>query len=219
MSSQLAIYNDALTLCGESTLASLTEDRKSRRLLDNVWANGGVNACLEMGQWIFATRTQRLDYDPSITPEFGYRYAFSKASDWVSTTAVCSDEYYNVPLTQYSDEGGYWYCDLTLLYVKFVSNDATYGTNYGIWPQSFADYVAAYFAGKIIGALTSDKNMQDYILHPRTGVEAQRLLKARSKDAMAKPTGFLPEGTWTTARRAGRSSSRRDGGSRNQLIG
>jgi len=35
--SRLKLYNDALTACGESHLASLTEDREPRRLLDHVW--------------------------------------------------------------------------------------------------------------------------------------------------------------------------------------
>ena len=86
--SRLKLYNDALTVCDESHLASLTEDRKSRRLLDHVWDNDGVKNCLEAAQWKFGTRTVRLDYDPAYDPEFGYRRAFEKSTDWCLTVAV-----------------------------------------------------------------------------------------------------------------------------------
>ena len=87
---KLLIYNDALMICGERKLASLTEDREPRHLLDHVWDNNGVDACLEQAQWHFAMKTVRLDYDPSVTPEFGYNRAFEKPSDWIITSPEAS---------------------------------------------------------------------------------------------------------------------------------
>jgi hypothetical protein len=215
--SRLKIYNEALMICGERGLAALTEDREPRHLLDQVWDNDGVKRCLESGQWRFAMRAVRLDYDTAIDPEFGYRRAFEKPSDWCATTAVCQDEYYNAPLTQYIEEAGYWFCDLDELYVRYVSNDAEFGGDLSLWPARFAYFVAADFASRIILKLTSDEKKRDGILHPRNGIRARALKEAKSHDAMAGPTTFPPRGSWSSARGAG--SGRRDRGSRSNLTG
>ena len=72
MTDRLSIYNDALLLCGERGLASLTENTEPRRLLDQVWNNEGVIKCLELGQWHFAMRGVQVDYDPDLEPSYGY---------------------------------------------------------------------------------------------------------------------------------------------------
>ena len=107
MTDRLSIYNGALMLAGERFLASLTEEREPRRLLDHVWDTGGLKACLEMGQWAFAMRTTQVDYDTSVEPGFGYHRAFVKPDDWVLTSAVCEDEFFRSPLLRYWDEAGY----------------------------------------------------------------------------------------------------------------
>lgn len=214
MTDRLKIYKAALRICGETTISALTENREPRRLLDEIWDDGGVQACLENGQWRFATRAIRLDYDTDITPEFGYRYAFQKPTDWVSTAAVSSDEYFNTNLTQYSDEQGYWYSDETILYVKYVSNHADWGGNLADWPQRFADYVSAYFAEKIIRKLTSD---DERVLEVRDALKRNEL-EAKNHDVMGEPTRFPPQGAWNRSR-YGTRGSRDDRGNRGSLIG
>jgi hypothetical protein len=217
LTTRLELYNAALLICGESFIASLSEDREPRHLLDHVWDNDGVKQCLEGGQWKFAMRAVRLDYDPAISPDFGYRRAFEKPTDWCATSAVCSDEYFNVPLTQYIEETGYWFSDLDEIFIRYVSNDASFGGDLSLWPAKFADYVAHFFAGKIILKLTSDKERREAILHPRQGLLVQSLKKAKSLDAMSGPTVFPAQGGWSLARKAG--AGRRDRGSRSNLIG
>lgn len=217
MTTRLELYNAALLICGESFLASLSEDREPRHLLDHVWDNDGVKQCLEAGQWKFGMRAVRLDYDPSIAPDFGYQRAFEKPTDWCATSAICTDEYFQVPLTRYIDETGYWFADLDELYVRYVSNDAAFGGDLSLWPAKFADYVAHFFAGKIILKLTSDKEKREAILHPKRGLLARSLKMAKSHDAMAGPTTFPAQGAWSSARRAG--GGRRDRGNRGNLIG
>ena len=216
MATKLQLFNQALLICGERSIASLTEDRESRRLLDEVYDSGGISRCLEMGQWTFAIRTVQIDSDPDIEPEFGYSKAFNKPTDWVSLSALCSDAYFKQPLLDYVDESDYWYSDTDPIYARYVSNDEEYGGDMGLWTQTFFDYVAAHFAGKIILKLTADKGRLDAILDPKSGIEARRLLTARNKDAMAKPTLFPPEGSWSGSRRG---RSRRDGGNRGSLTG
>lgn len=214
MPTQLDLYNKALLYCGERFLGSLTEAREPRRLLDHVWATGGVRACLERGQWNFAMRTVQLDYDTGVEPTFGYNRAFKKPDDWVLTSAVCSDEFFRVPLLQYVDEAGYWYATQDTIYVRYVSDDAAYGMNLGKWPESFLEYVGCYFGSKIILKLS---NSQDELKRLQDTSKAL-LEEAKSASAMADPTSFPARGAWGLARN--RFPNRRDGGGRTgPLIG
>lgn len=211
---RLSIYNDALLLAGERALTSLTENVESRRLLDQVWNQNGVDHCLEEGQWHFAMRTIQLDYDPSIEPDFGYHRAFDKPSDWLLTSGLCSDEFFRVPLLRYTDEAGYWYSDLDTIYVRYVSNDASYGADLSKWPRSFAEFVSAHFATKIVLKVSNDEQRVAQVMKIR-----ERMKKdAKNRAAMALPTSFAAQGNWTKARIRGASRSD-GGGSSGNLIG
>ena len=218
---RLALYNAALLLSGEKFLATLSEDREPRRLLDAVWNTNGVQYCLEQAQWWFAMRTVMIDYDPAITPTFGYRKAFTKPTDYISTSAVCQDEYFNTPLTQHAFEIDHWYADITPIYVKYISNDANYGGNLSGWPATFADYVSAYFASRIISKLAGDRPAQLAALfgppgQPDKGILNMTLREAKNKSAFTQPTQFMPPGRWVGSRRGGRGG---DGGNRGNLTG
>jgi hypothetical protein len=211
--SKLSIYNGALMACEERKLASLTENREPRRLLDDVWSRDGVKTCLQVGLWNFAMRTMQYDYSPSVTPSFGYRRAFDKPSDWVRTAAVCEDEYFNVPLLHYQDDAAFWWSDLDTIYVRYVSSDTDYGFDYAKWPQNFQRYVEHYFASQIVGRLTGSASLKDRIDEDLK----MWLAKAKGTDAMDEATVFLPPGSWSSARHSYRT--RRDRGSRGRLIG
>lgn len=212
MADKLRIYKQALRIAGEGSIASLTEDREPRYLLDEVWDDDIIGYCLSQGQWRFATRTIQSDYDTGITPGFGYTRAHEIPSDWVITTAVSSDEYFNNPLTRYKSEQGYWYCDLDTIYVSYISDHADWGNNLLAWPKLFADYVAAAMARDYVFRLTSDKGRRGEAL----AWEKQAKLAAKNTDSMGDPTKFPPEGAWSRSRRTGATRER---GNRNQLIG
>lgn len=221
--SRLAIYNGALLAIGASAIASLTVNEEPRYLLDTVWNDGGVRYCLERGQWKFAMRASELSHETAITPSFGYRYAFAKNTDWVDTSAVCKDEYFTEPLLRYSDEVGYWFADIDPIYVKYVSDGATFGGNLANWPYSFTEYVKTYFASRIVGKLGSPESVKR-ILGPREdgegGLLASTLKTAKNRDAMAGPTTFPAQGSWSRARQGGtRAGPLGDGGSAGGLIG
>lgn len=218
--SRLQLYNDAALCAGERSLANLTEDTELRRLLDQVWNNGGVDGCLEEGQWEFAMRSVMIDYDPVIKPPFGYNRAFTKPTDWILTSAVCADEFFRVPLTRYVDEAGYWYSDLDQIYVRYVSNDPVYGANLGAWPKSFTEFVAAHFATQIILKLSDNDSRWSKFVNPENpehSVRGRALLKAKSRCAMSGPSASMAQGNWTRSRTRG--VNRRDGGGTTNLIG
>src|SRR5258708_823139 len=122
MTDKLSLYNGALTeFLGERKLANLTENREPRRVLDEIWDGGALRYCLEQGLWNFAMRTIQLTYSPSVEPDFGFRYAFDKPTDWVRTAALCVDEFFRCPLLQYNDEAGFWFADIDTIYVRYIS--------------------------------------------------------------------------------------------------
>jgi len=225
--SRLQIYNDALLLLGQRGISSLDVNEEGRRLLDTVWNGagvgaGGVEACLEQGQWKFATRSSKFDYNNDITPEFGYQFAFDKPTDWLETVSVCSDEYYRAPVLQYSDENQYWLSSINPLYIKYVSSDSLYGNNLAIWPVSFREFVVAWFASKVVHKVNS--SMANEILGPdgsgyKSGILHNARLLAQNRDAWAGPTKTMAPGSWVQSRRRYGNSNWRDGGSRSNLIG
>lgn len=211
MTTQLTLYNGALRELGERKLASLTEDRKPRRLLDDVW-DGALKANLEEADWKFAMRTSQLTYEPSFTPAFGYTRQFSKPDDFVRLSRMCVDERFQVPLTSYSEEAGFWFADLDDIYVSYVSNGASYGSDYSLWPESFVKMFELYLASSIVLSLEQSVSTEEALQKKYNKAKTE----AKSKDAMAGPTQFMPAGTWTQARSIGRGNDR---GNRSRLIG
>ncbi len=214
MSSRLQLYNGALLVLGSRKLASLSENRESRRVMDDIWARGGVRTVLSMGLWNFAMRTAQLDRSPSVEPEFGLAYAFDKSTDWVRTAAMCSDEYFNEPLIDYNDERQFIYSDTDPLYAKWVSDDEDYGGDLSLWPENFSRYAEHWFAHAACERLTQGRSKKADI----AVAMKKALSQASSTDAMDDPTKFLPPGSWSRARHRGMSGNR-ERGSRNRLIG
>lgn len=212
MPSKLSIYNGALREVGERKLASLSENREPRRVLDSIWDDDALKTCLAAGQWNFATNTIELTYSPSVDPAFGYTYAFDKPDDWVRTTGVFSDENISSPLLHYKDEGDYWYADLDTIYVSYVDAGTSYGGDYGKWPANFTRFVETWLAARICMSLTQNQSKRDNL---ERDAEVW-LVKAKSTDAMDEPTKPLPEGSWSRARR-GRGT--RERGIRSRLLG
>jgi hypothetical protein len=212
MPTQLTLYNNALMLLGERSLASLSEAREVRRRLDTVWARPAIDDCLQRGQWKFAIRSVEAEPTPSVDPSFGYQYAFDRPADLVRTTAVCSDEYFTQPLLEYQSEGAYWFADVSPLYLRYVSNGNSYGGNLSLWPPNFTRFVEAYLAESIVEAVTADKEIWQKV----RAVMRECLTLAQSTDAMEGPTQMPPEGSWVSARRG---NTLRDRGRRGQLIG
>lgn len=212
MTTKLTLFNDALLLVGERFLASLTEEVESRRLLDRAY-DGAVKFCLERAQWSFATRTIQLDYDSGMEPDFGYRRAFTQPEDWCGTKAMCSDEFFRVPLLRVQHEANIVYADEDTIYWRYVSTDPLYGFNLSQWPETFKDVVACHLAMKVAPRLAKDQGLADILEKKR-----DRLMDtAKNDDARREPTQFPAPGAWGQART--RASGSNDGGGRGSLIG
>lgn len=214
MTTQLGLYNQALTIINERKLTALeaSEDDKeqSQKYLDLIWDNGAVDYCLELANWNFATRRVELAYSPSITPSFGLKYAFDKPSDWVRTAALCIDSYFSTPLLEYKDMAEYWLADYQTLYVEYISDDSQYGSDMSLWPQTFDKLVAAYLASEVNGNITGDDKLQA----KADGRFSYMLSDAKAKDANNQPTKLPASGSWVNARGYGYGQGPRRRGSR-----
>jgi hypothetical protein len=205
--SKLRIYNQALGHLGERSLASLSEPREPRRVLDDYYSDV-VAHCLEMGNWKFALRDAAIDAHASVTPAFGFAKAFRKPIDCVRTCQVSANETFEPPLLRFTAEslgtmGVFWYADCDPLYVRYVSNHAAFGgLDLSRWTQLFEDYVALRLAllacPRISGAESRAESLRRQ--------ERKALAAAREHDAANSPPQFQPGGTWAMSRGAGNAS-------------
>lgn len=204
---KLTIYNEALRMLGERPLASISENVEPRRLLDAVYDANAIDTVLEKGQWKFALRPAALTFSPSVEPAFGYRYGFTQPTDMLRIANLCQDEKFKIPLLQYLDNGGVWFADLDTIYIRYVSNDAAFGSDLTLWTNTFCKYFSSYLALDIAPRLTQSEN-RIAVLQKES---QKRLTAALALDAMAEPTKELPMASWEQSRYGG-SSGRGEGG-------
>lgn len=204
MATKLQLFNTALRLIGERSLASLTEAREPRYVLDEIYTPA-LYYCLEQGLWNFAKRTIEANDVPSVTPTFGFTYAFTKPDDWIRTVMMSGSPTFDPPLNDYEDEQEYWYANITPIYCSYVSNDDEYGFDLAKWPMTFTRFVEAHLAAEICERLTQNASKHDMLRK----MERARLSDARSKDAMNEPARFTPMGRWARSRSNFRVDKRR----------
>lgn len=206
MADKLSLYNDALGWLNERKLASLTEAREPRRVLDDAW-DGVVAHCLEAGVWNWSMRAQEIESSTSVEPGFGYAYAFQQPDDMQRFWQMADNPHFDPQLQYFHDEAGFWYADVDPIWVRFISNDVDYGLNIGKWTQMFADYVAARLAVRCCGRITGNDSRLDGLMRIEKKAKAQAL----SNDAMREPPGRLPVGSWVSSRGGGWNTSRNRG--------
>jgi len=212
---KLQLYNIALRACGQGKLSSLTEATEGRYLLDDVWSqgNGAIAYFMEQGHWNFAMRAVQIDASSSVTPSFGFTYAFDKPSDFQKLNMISADENFYYPLTQFEFEGDYIYAFCDPIYLRYVSDDTSWGSDYSKWPGTFTLWAGHWLATQIAATFLNDVDMAN--LEKRTD---RLLVDARSKDANQEPPRFEPPSSWISAR-TNRTGVRLDRGIRSQLTG
>lgn len=196
MSSQLFIYNEALFHLGERNLASLSENREPKRVLDFFW-NDVVSYCLSQGLWRFARRTVQQDASTTIVPAFGFNFAFEYPNDWIRTQIVSTSPDLDPPLLQYRDENNFIYCNATPLFWSYISADSQYGMNIGGWPENFVDYVVFRLAARACMRIANDKDLRKELV----GEENKARRTAKANEAENDPPGLPPVSIWARARR------------------
>ncbi len=195
---KLAIYNGALRRLGSRKLASLTENREPRRVLDDAWGDTDnlVKKGLARAEWNFAIVSVEAEYSPDVEPQFGFNRAFDKPDDFIRMAAISADPRFGFPMTarDYADEPGYWFTDHDTLYLRYVSSDA--GTVSANWPDAFRQYLECYLASEVCERLTNSRTKRQELLN-----DAEASLKlAKSNDSMNEGAKPLPRGSWARSR-------------------
>lgn len=196
MADRLEIYKGALRHLGNAAgLSSLTETSPARNALDDAWQSS-VDFLLEKGLWNFAIRTVELSNDEDTEPLFGYAYAFSKPDDWVRLVSICDEPTFAEGYQDYADEGDYWFANIDTLYVRYVSNDETYGLNVGAWRQSFAKCLEAYLAFSSSLPISADRGNRNDLFN----LYGKLLKEAKALDAVDERVQQKPAGRLVRAR-------------------
>lgn len=196
MPSKLGVYNETLRLLGQRKLASLSDGRDHRFFLDDAY-DDATAYCLEQGFWNHAMRSVSIEASVSITPDFGYTYAFERPDDFVRTWIISPNSDLNLWVMPLQDEGSVWFANVNPIYVRYVCNDVLYGMNVGAWPSTFAHYVSCRLALMVCPTFPSySDEKRDTLLK----AEKRARIDARSKDAMAEPPQFPPRGSWVQSR-------------------
>jgi hypothetical protein len=199
MATQLDVYNQALLALKESTLASLTEERESRRVLDALWTDVRLKM-IEAGFWKFAVRAVSITQDTSITPAFGYSKAFNKPSDWVKTYMVSASEYFDPPHYDWIEESSLFFSDIDPIYVRYISNASPgYGFDPGRWTGRFVEAFAFELAWR---AAPKAAGSSDTLTDSLDKQKIRALSSALSFEALREPIRRPPQGLWNSVRGA-----------------
>lgn len=190
----LKIYNDALLILARDNLTDGESDHPYRVNIDKAVEADLVTSVLEDTEWMFGVSTTKIEYDPDIDPDWGYQYAHELPADLLRDVGVFYDERMMNPVDNYTKEDGYIFCDLTVIYLKYVDSD--YAVNPGTWPTYFRRLVAARIAKDTAGVINGSR--QQYA----DDEYSSRKNSAMTNDAIQSPPHKIAEGSWIRSRGA-----------------
>jgi hypothetical protein len=202
MATKLSLYRTALRFLGPHELATDTDDRPERYQLDDVY-DDAIAYMLEQGLWNFAMRSAVLTASGS--PIAGWDYTFSKPSDIVRLAGISYEPTYSQGFEDYQDQNGKWYANVDTLYVRYVSNNSSYGLDLAKWPPTFAKATAAYMAFESGLPISGDRANRNDIF----SLHKSLLARSKTLDAFDESVKREPAGRLVRARLASRSG--RDG--------
>jgi hypothetical protein len=193
------IYNQALQALGAEEINTNTDDSRRKVKLDVALSAGLVESLLEDTGWHWAITTAKIQENPSLEPEWGYKTVFDKPDNMQRLDGVFVDEYLQVPLKRYKDEGAYIFAEQSEIYVQYVDRD--YLTNPVGWPVHFKRLVGAALARDVSGLPLFGKTAQEKYDILEAFKEAQATSK--NNDVMQSPPRVISNGSWVSARTRG----------------
>jgi len=193
------LYNAALLKIKQRRINALTDNVPSRLEIDAVY-NDVLAYMLEQGLWNFAQRTISLEPSVDIETEFGFRNAFEVPDDFVRLISISSNPYLWPPMVagQYWFEGGVWEADCNPLFVSYVSDDTSFGSDLSKWSTTYADAVAFEIAVRVAPQLTN-MSATEFDLLQKNALKALR--RSRTLDSLNQANQEPPPGKLTMSRR------------------
>ena len=188
------IYNRALQILGIEEINSNSDDSVRKVKLDVALASDLVESMLEDTGWHWAITTAKIQPNPSLEPEWGYRTVFDKPTNMQRLDGVFADEYLQIPVKAYKDEGDYIFCEQNELYVQYV--DRNFLTDPVSWPVHFKRLVSAAMAKDT--AMSFGKNAQERF--DITAIFKDAQAESKNIDIMQSPPRRISQGSWTSSR-------------------
>ncbi len=182
---QVSVCNDGLVMVGAERISSITQDRKSARLLNAIW-DSSRDAVLRARKWNFATK--RVVLTPNSTvPNWGFDYQYDLPSDYLGWLQPDPDD------IEFTIEAG-----------KILSNESELNVSYvyrnvdeSSWDSAFAKSLSCFLAKEICIALT-----QSVSLKQSCDADYKASLGAASfANSVEKTLTGIESTSWTDARR------------------
>lgn len=200
MPTRTNVINDALAKLDQPASAGPNDSSTWVRRVTTRY-DGVVRRLLSDHPWNFAE--ERVQLQKLTEQPIGWEYAYNKPGDCmriikVSPTGIKSES----PFREYDDSGGKIFTNMDPAYLFYISD--RYVNLEGSWPELFAYAVSLSLADLCSGPITNSRSKGETLER-----QAEKALsKAKSWDALQKPSELLPLGTWV--RSMGRSINHKD---------
>jgi len=209
MTTKLQLYKRAAHHVGHTPPASLTEAVEVRRACDDHY-DDVLDHMLEHGFWTDAMRSVEITENTAVTEEFGFSYAHDLPTDYVRKYVISASEFFDPPLDQFNGgdayliEQDYIWSNVTPLYMRYVSNDTSFGLDLTKWTERMAEAASLELASRICKRVTGSESEKERLMKA-----AERALgNANTFDSLEQPTQTGRSGRWVNSRngrRGGRS--------------
>lgn len=190
MSSELSLCNQALTMLGDITIGSLTEDTKAAKVCNLQYANTR-DAIFRSYPWNCLQRRASLARSAS-NPAWGYEYQYQLPADPYCLKVLSMQEHDDDSEVDYVIEGRYILTDsetCNILYVARVTDPNEYDV---LLQRAIVAKLASDIAYSITGNATLVQTLfQTYLATVR---------QARAVDAQEGNPRVLIEDTWLNSR-------------------
>jgi hypothetical protein len=202
MATKQQLYRSSILLLKQNAVdLTVTEDSAFVNVLDLVY-DETIRFCLIQGDWNQATRTVSIEASEDVESGIDdYSYAIEKPSDYAGRiVAISGNQRFDPPLDDYHEDGGfggYIWCDVDPLYLRYISNGVEYGLDLSNWHPAFERYVEHELAWRIAPHLTSmSANEKEEFRKERK----RALQDAQRKDARNQGVQKLPQGRLVQSR-------------------
>ncbi len=190
------IYNEALHIIGLPQMITKNDASERRAALDAALSQGVVQEEMEDTTWEWAIDSDRIFYNPSLNPDWGYKRVFDEPSDIAVVSGLYYDEYMQSPVKKYTRENGRIFCDEEEIYLQYISKSRI--AQPSSWPLYFRRLISANLAKRVAGMLDGNLEAALAAYH-----EAQR--RAKANDLRNSPPRKIQNGSWTQAKYQGHS--------------
>lgn len=194
MADKVEIANLALQEMGAEPITSLSDDRKTARVI-NLRFDSLRDSFLRMHSWNFAKARMKLSRleDP---PAYGFRFAYALPSDWLRTLHVATNAStkpeHQVTEPHYKIEGGRLLADHDEIFIVYVRRV----TNTEEWDELAIDAFVLFLASRTARAITQNLDLAQSLADDFR----IKLREARFYDATDEPAQRLESDEWLASR-------------------